>query len=158
MAKRKSTKEKQRSTKHTHKTKDRVTHRVKLFNALVWSFDFDLRDMSNEVWVSAVDWLFLFVSCFLIVFSLCSDWLIGRKWRLLIVQISWPLINRWATRTPPNTGCEEEFEDNQRGNQNSYIDEEQITQWPKEKVQRSWTKTQIYNLVRFYDTHHQARS
>ena len=37
-----------------------------MFNALVWSFDFDLRDMSNEVRVSAVDWLFLFVSCFLI--------------------------------------------------------------------------------------------
>jgi hypothetical protein len=35
-----------------------------MFNALVWSFDFDLRDMSNEVRVSAVDWLFLFVSCF----------------------------------------------------------------------------------------------
>jgi hypothetical protein len=35
-----------------------------MFNALVWSFDFDLRDMSNEVWVSAIDWLFLFVSCF----------------------------------------------------------------------------------------------
>jgi hypothetical protein len=50
-------------------------------NALVWSFDFDLRDMSNEVRVSAVlsllfiewrlcidgvDWLFPFVSCFLI--------------------------------------------------------------------------------------------
>jgi hypothetical protein len=44
----------------------------------IWSFAFDLRDMSNEVWVSAllsllfrerrlcidgVDWLFLFVSC-----------------------------------------------------------------------------------------------
>jgi hypothetical protein len=28
MTKRKSTKDKQRSTKHTHKTKDRVTHRV----------------------------------------------------------------------------------------------------------------------------------
>ena len=28
MAKRKSTKDKQRSTKHTHQTKDRVTHRV----------------------------------------------------------------------------------------------------------------------------------
>ena len=52
-----------------------------IFNALVWSFDFDLRDMSNEVRVFAllslffiewrlcfdgVDWLFLFVSCFLI--------------------------------------------------------------------------------------------
>jgi hypothetical protein len=48
-----------------------------MFNALVWCFGFDLRDMSNEVWVSAllcllfiewrlyfdgVDWLFLFVS------------------------------------------------------------------------------------------------
>ena len=31
MAKRKSTKDKQRPTKHTHKTKDRVTHRVKSF-------------------------------------------------------------------------------------------------------------------------------
>jgi hypothetical protein len=29
MANLKSTKDKQRSTKHTHKTKDRVTHRVK---------------------------------------------------------------------------------------------------------------------------------
>ena len=52
-----------------------------MFNALVWSLDFDLRDMSNEARVSAllfllfiewrfcidgVDWLFLFVSCFLI--------------------------------------------------------------------------------------------
>jgi hypothetical protein len=37
-----------------------------MFNALVWSFDFDLRDMSNEVRVSAVDWLFRFVFCFLI--------------------------------------------------------------------------------------------
>ena len=25
-----------------------------MFNALLWSFDFDLRDMSNEVWVSAL--------------------------------------------------------------------------------------------------------
>jgi hypothetical protein len=33
-------------------------------------------------------------------------------------------------------GCEEELADNQRGNQNPYIEEEQITQWPKEKVQR----------------------
>ena len=31
MAKGKSTKDKQRSTKHTHETKDRVTHRVKSF-------------------------------------------------------------------------------------------------------------------------------
>jgi hypothetical protein len=37
-----------------------------MFNALVWSFDFDLRDMSNEVRVSAIDWLFLFVFYFLI--------------------------------------------------------------------------------------------
>ena len=52
-----------------------------MFNALVWSFNFDLRDMSTEVWVFAllsllfiewrlcfdgVDWLFLFASCFLI--------------------------------------------------------------------------------------------
>ena len=37
--------------------------RVKgMFNALVWYFD--LRDMSNEVRVSAIDWLFLFVSFF----------------------------------------------------------------------------------------------
>jgi hypothetical protein len=65
MAKRKSTKDKQRYTKHTHQTKDRVTVRVNgMFNALVWYFDFDLRDMSNEVRVSAIDWLFLFVSCF----------------------------------------------------------------------------------------------
>jgi hypothetical protein len=35
--------------------------------------------------------------------------------------------NRRATRTPPNTGCEEEFEDNERGNQNPYIEEEQTT-------------------------------
>jgi hypothetical protein len=34
-------------------------------------------------------------------------------------------------------GCEEELADNQRGNQNPYIEEEQITQWPKEKVQIS---------------------
>jgi hypothetical protein len=52
-----------------------------MFKALVWSFAFDLRDMSKEVCVSAllslffierrlcidgVDWLFLLVSCFLI--------------------------------------------------------------------------------------------
>jgi hypothetical protein len=29
---------------------------------------------------------------------------------------------------------EEEFEDTKRGNQNSYIEEEQTTQWLKEKV------------------------
>jgi hypothetical protein len=33
--------------------------------------------------------------------------------------------------------CEEEFEDNQRGYQNPYIEEEHATQWPKEKVQRT---------------------
>jgi hypothetical protein len=32
---------------------------------------------------------------------------------------------------PTKHGCEEEFEDNQRGNQNPYIEEEQIAQWPK---------------------------
>ena len=31
---------------------------------------------------------------------------------------------------------EDEFEDNQRGNQNPYIEEEQTTQLPKEKVQK----------------------
>jgi hypothetical protein len=31
---------------------------------------------------------------------------------------------------------EEEFEDTKRGNQNPYIEEEQTTQWPKEKVQK----------------------
>jgi hypothetical protein len=41
-------------------------------------------------------------------------------------------------------GCEEGFEDNQRGNQNSHIDEEQITQWPKEKVQR--TNNDLQNM------------
>ena len=30
----------------------------------------------------------------------------------------------------------EEFEDNKGGNQNPYIEEEQTTQWPKEKVQK----------------------
>jgi hypothetical protein len=29
---------------------------------------------------------------------------------------------------------EEEFERNQRGNQNPYIEEEQTTQWPKDSV------------------------
>ena len=44
MAKRKSTKVKQRSTKHTHKTKDRVTHRVKsCVSRRVSSFCFFLR-------------------------------------------------------------------------------------------------------------------
>jgi hypothetical protein len=46
-------------------------------------------------------------------------------------------------KDPPNTECEEEFEDNQRGNQNPYI-EEQITQWPKEKVQR--TNNDLQNI------------
>jgi len=31
---------------------------------------------------------------------------------------------------------EEEFEDTKRSNQNPYIEEEQTTQWPKEKVQK----------------------
>ena len=30
----------------------------------------------------------------------------------------------------------EEFEDTKRGNENPYIEEEQTTQWPKEKVQK----------------------
>ena len=30
----------------------------------------------------------------------------------------------------------EEFEDTKRGNQNPYIEEEQTTQWPKEKGQK----------------------
>ena len=33
-------------------------------------------------------------------------------------------------------GCKQEFEDAKRGNQNLYIEEEQTTQWPKEKVQK----------------------
>ena len=49
-----------------------------------------------------------------------------------------------SNTTPPNTGCEEEFEANQRGNQNPYIEEEQITQWPKEKVQR--TNNDLQNI------------
>jgi aminoglycoside phosphotransferase family enzyme len=40
--------------------------------------------------------------------------------------------------------CEEEFEANQRGNQNPYIEEEQITHWPKEKVQR--TNNDLQNI------------
>jgi hypothetical protein len=47
--------------------------------------------------------------------------------------------NRRATRTPPNTGCEEEFEDNQRGNQNLYIEEEQITNGQKKKYKGQTT-------------------
>ena len=31
---------------------------------------------------------------------------------------------------------EEEFEDTKGGNQNPYIEEEQTTQWPEEKVQK----------------------
>jgi len=31
---------------------------------------------------------------------------------------------------------QEEFEDTKRGNQNPYIEEEQTTQWPKEKAQK----------------------
>jgi hypothetical protein len=30
----------------------------------------------------------------------------------------------------------EEFEDTKRGNQNPYIEEDQTTQWPKEKIQK----------------------
>jgi hypothetical protein len=78
-----------------------------MFNALVWSFDFDLRDMSNEVRVCSLvsafyrmktlfRWSQLVVSfCILLsdwFFFLASDWLIGWKWRLLIGHISWVLI------------------------------------------------------------------
>jgi hypothetical protein len=78
---------------------------------MLWSgfFNFDLRDMSNEVrvlscsLVSAFNrmktlfrWSRLVVSfCILLsdwFFFMASDWLIGRKWRLLIGQISWLLI------------------------------------------------------------------
>jgi hypothetical protein len=53
-----------------------------MFNTLVWSFDFDLRD------ILVSDWFFF----------LASDWLIGRKLGLLIGQISWLLISwRWNT-------------------------------------------------------------
>jgi len=34
------------------------------------------------------------------------------------------------------TQLDEEFEYTKRGNQNQYIEEEQTTQWPKEKVQK----------------------
>ena len=40
----------------------------------------------------------------------------------------------------------EELEDTKRGNQNPYIEEEQTTQWPKEKVQKDKQRSrkQIY--------------
>ena len=40
----------------------------------------------------------------------------------------------------------EEFEDTKMGNQNPYIEEEQTTQWPKEKVQKDKQRStkQIY--------------
>ena len=40
----------------------------------------------------------------------------------------------------------EEFEDYQRGNHNPYIEEEQTTQWPKEKVQRTNNNLQNMHL------------
>ena len=64
----------------------------RMFNALVWSFAFDLRDMSNEVCLCSrlvVSFCILLSDWF---FFLVSDWLLGRKWRLLIGQISRLLI------------------------------------------------------------------
>ena len=40
----------------------------------------------------------------------------------------------------------EEFEDYQRGNHNPYIEEEQTTQWPTEKVQRTNNNLQNMHL------------
>jgi hypothetical protein len=42
---------------------------------------------------------------------------------------------------------EEEFEDTKRGNQNSYIEEEQTTQWLKEKVQKDNQRTYPWSFV-----------
>jgi hypothetical protein len=36
----------------------------------------------------------------------------------------------------PSSVIREEFKDTKGGNQNPYIEEEQTTQWPKEKVQK----------------------
>jgi hypothetical protein len=79
-----------------------------MFNALVWSFDFDLRDISNDVSICSLvsdfyrmktlfRWSRLVVSFCIPLFDwfffLGSDWIIGRqKWQLLIGQISWLLI------------------------------------------------------------------
>jgi hypothetical protein len=43
----------------------------------------------------------------------------------------------------------EELEDTKRGNQNPYIEEEQTTQWPKEKVQKGKQRSrkQIYKTT-----------
>jgi hypothetical protein len=38
----------------------------------------------------------------------------------------------------------EEFEDTKRGNQNLYIEEDQTTQWPKEKVQKDKQRSTKY--------------
>jgi hypothetical protein len=43
----------------------------------------------------------------------------------------------------------EEFEDTKRDNQNPYIEEDQTTQWPKEKVQRTNNDLQTYTQVYF---------
>jgi hypothetical protein len=45
---------------------------------------------------------------------------------------------------PTKTPGVKKSEDNQSGNQNPYIEEEQITQWSKEKVQR--TNNDLQNI------------
>jgi hypothetical protein len=81
---------------------------------------------------------FCSIFCFLcIIRKHCQHWAHHKAGKL----------NRWATRAPPNSGCEEDIEDNQRGNQNPYIEEEQITQWPKEKVQRTNSVSWLSFLV-----------
>jgi hypothetical protein len=51
--------------------------------------------------------------------------------------VNFPVI---CSNIPAASACREAFEDAkhccQRGNQNPYIEEEQTTQWPKEKVQK----------------------
>jgi hypothetical protein len=46
---------------------------------------------------------------------------------------------------------EEEFEDTIRGNQNLYIEEEQTTQWPQEKVQKD-TQRSTKHVYKTYKT------
>ena len=45
---------------------------------------------------------------------------------------------------PTKHGCEEEFEDNQRGNQNPYIEEEQIHNGQKKKYKGQTTIYKTY--------------
>ena len=42
------------------------------------------------------------------------------------------------------SGLKKEFDDTKGGNQNTYIEEEQITQWPKEKVQKDKQRSTKY--------------